>query len=293
MKPNLFIIGAMKAGTSSLHEYLSHHPEIFMAHLGGSMKEISYFAPHMTDYGVSWGEGHANPGLDGYLKLFENAGEGKKYLGEASVLYTARPFIDGCDERIHRFNPNAKIIYILREPTRRTISHYWWNIQTGKEDRSILSALKHRREYIDRSDYEMQIRPYIDRFGKANIYILTLERLQANPQETLSDLFSWLGVDPYVPIDTSSKVNEGREILRKTRRGFLPINTMMCHWRWKLLEKRLPRFLSQGIDALAHTTVKRDPEANAAAKAFLKPIMHEKIGRLSDYLSREFTEWNS
>jgi Sulfotransferase family len=291
MKPNLFIIGAMKAGTSSLHKYLSHHPEIFMANLEGSMKEISYFAPHVTDYGIPWGEGNEKPGLSGYLKMFEDASEDQKYLGEASVLYTARPFITGCEERIYKFNPDAKVIYILRHPTKRTISHYWWNVQTGKEDRSILAALMRRREYFDRSDYEMQVRPYFNRFGKDQVYVLTLETLHQKPQETLSDLFDWLGVDAKFSVDTTNKVNEGRPLLKKTRRGFLPINQMMCHWRWRVIEKKLPRFAVNAIKAVVYTPVKRDSGGNAEAEKLIQPMMLEKIKRLSDYLYRDFPEW--
>src|SRR5688500_2790920 len=119
--PNLFIIGAMKAGTSSLHEYLHQHPQIFMSRF----KEPQYFAPHRTQYGM-WGQGQPlpEPGIDWYLRLFANAGD-VEYAGESSVSYTARHWVTGCHERIWEFNAHARIIYLMRDPVERAISHYW------------------------------------------------------------------------------------------------------------------------------------------------------------------------
>src|SRR5262245_27750477 len=92
--PNLFIIGAMKAGTSSLHEYLHQHPEIFMSRF----KEPQYFAPHTTRLGFKWGQGNPcpEPGIDWYRRLFRDAGD-VKYAGESSTSYTCRPIHCGCE----------------------------------------------------------------------------------------------------------------------------------------------------------------------------------------------------
>ena len=104
--PNLFIIGAMKAGTSSLHEYLHQHPEIYMSRF----KEPQYFAPHVTREGFAWGQGHQHPepGVDWYLRLFKDAGD-VRYAGESSVSYTAHPHFPDCARRIHEFNPDSRL----------------------------------------------------------------------------------------------------------------------------------------------------------------------------------------
>ncbi len=161
-KPNLFIIGAMKAGTSSLHEYLHQHPEMFMSRF----KEPQYFAPHSTRWGEKWGQGnpYPEPGIDWYLRLFENVGD-VKYAGESSSSYTARPWVTGCECRIHQFNPNARLIYLMRDPIERTISHYWHFVADGREDRDMLTAIRQNDEYVARSHYAMQLKPYLDTFG--------------------------------------------------------------------------------------------------------------------------------
>ena len=169
--PNLFIIGAMKAGTSSLHEYLHLHPEIFMSRF----KEPQYFAPHRTRNGLPWGQGNPcpEPGIDWYLRLFDDAGD-VKYAGESSVSYTAVPVLSGCHERIYAFNPEARLIYIMRDPVERTVSHYWHNVAGGWEDRDMLAAVKRLKDYTARSHYAMQLRPYINTFGRDRVHLLTL-----------------------------------------------------------------------------------------------------------------------
>lgn len=98
-EPNLFIIGAMKSGTSSLHNYLSSHPDIFMS----QVKEPMHFSREDM-----WSKGN-----DDYLGLFADA-KNEKYLGESSTEYTKLPFRDGVAKRLYEFNPEAKLIYIAR-----------------------------------------------------------------------------------------------------------------------------------------------------------------------------------
>ena len=107
MKPNLFIIGSMKSGTTSLHNYLSYNPEIYMS----EEKEPGYFVKELAqDKGIDW-----------YLSLFDKA-ENVKYAGESSTHYTKLPTFSGVAERIHEFSPSAKLLYIMRDPIRRSIA---------------------------------------------------------------------------------------------------------------------------------------------------------------------------
>ena len=118
-KPNLFVIGAMKSGTSSLHYYLAAHPQIFMS----DPKEPSYFA-------VSSRSKSASPQIatqsycrseEEYLRLFENA-QGATIIGESSTNYTKLNSFTQVPQRIAAFQPDARFIYIMRDPLERTIS---------------------------------------------------------------------------------------------------------------------------------------------------------------------------
>src|SRR5688500_10257249 len=99
-KPNLFLLGAMKSGTSSVYKGLSEHPAIFMA----PAEPMHFSRPE------NWSRGHKE-----YLRLFQHASD-EEYLGEASVEYTKRPFWSGVAERIHEFNPDARMLYVMRDP---------------------------------------------------------------------------------------------------------------------------------------------------------------------------------
>jgi len=288
--PNLFIIGAMKAGTSSLHEYLHQHPQIFMSRF----KEPQYFAPHKTREGFLWGEGNPcpEPGMDWYLRLFEEA-VGVKYAGESSVSYTARPSHTGCEARMHRFNPDARLIYLMRDPIERAISHYWHFVAYGREDRDPLTAFQTEPEYIGRSNYAMQLQPYFDTFGRDRVFTLTLEELNEDPQSVFRALFSWLNVDCDVWIDTSQQFNVSKSELRQSRRHRVFLDTMMKHWRWKRLEGRLPRPVVRALKSLTYRRVEKSAVDHGAATEFLRPVLARHTESLKQLLQRDFPCWTT
>lgn len=286
--PNLFIIGAMKAGTSSLHEYLHQHPEIFMARF----KEPQYFAPHLTRWGQAWGQGnpYPEPDMDWYLKLFAEAGA-VTYAGESSVSYAARPWVEGCERRIHAFNPEARIIYLLRDPVERALSHYWHFVADGREDLDPLTAVQRKPDYIARSDYAMQIEPYLETFGRSQVYVLTIEELNADPIVTFGRLFAWLSVRQDVRIDTATSYNVGAKKLRQTRRGLVPVDTMRKHWRWKEMEPKVPAAISRALERLTYRTVRKADVDETPAVEYLHPILTQRTRRLSELTGRAFPEW--
>ena len=287
--PNLFIIGAMKSGTSSLHEYLHQHPEIFMAR----MKEPQYFAPHKTRWGQWWGQGQPwpQPGMQWYLDLFRDAGD-VKYAGESSVSYTAAPWVTGCERRIHAFNPDARLIYIMREPVERALSHYWHFVNDGREDLPPLEAMRCKEDYAARSDYARQLRPYIETFGRDRLYALTLEELDRDPQMAMRSLFTWLGVDPEVTV-TIERFNVGRTELRQTRRHLVPLDTMLKHWRWKEMEARLPAALPSLLRRMTYRPIDRNSVPTAEAAEYLRRVLSPRTRDLSRLLDREFPEWST
>jgi hypothetical protein len=288
--PNLFIIGAMKAGTSSLHEYLHAHPDIFMSRF----KEPQYFAPHHTRWGQAWGQGnpYPEPGAGWYLRLFEQAGD-VKYAGESSVSYTAIPWVTGCDRRIHDFNPEARLIYLMRDPIDRTISHYWHFVADGREDRDVLTALRRTEEYVARSHYARQLRPYFQTFGRDRVYLLTLEELMAEPAKSFRRLFGWLGVDPDYPIKVDQKFNVTAPVLRQTKRGRVFLDTLYKGWRWQRIEPSLPGFIPRLLKRFTYRTVNRCECDVRAAITYLRPILQEHARELTELVGREFPQWET
>jgi Sulfotransferase family len=151
-KPNLFLIGAMKSGTRYLTKLLNSHPSIFMCDpeepsLFVDQAQLRRLWPDMWDGGY-W------KSQESYLRLFQTA-ENATIFGESSVYYTKRPLVMGVPEKIQQFNPDARFIYIMRDPVERAMSHYWHMVNWEGEWRSILDAIKEEPQYRDVSYYAM------------------------------------------------------------------------------------------------------------------------------------------
>ena len=146
-RANLFLIGAMKSGSSSLARHLRSHPSIFMA---SRPKEPSYFVdPDQLEqvYPSIWEMGFWKS-EERYLSLFDGA-EGCAVIGEASQNYARLARVTGVAERIAAFNPDARFLYIMRDPVRRTISHYWYMVNSYGEGRPMLTAVREDPDYTD------------------------------------------------------------------------------------------------------------------------------------------------
>jgi len=235
-RPNLFIIGAMKSGTSSLHAYLDAHPDIFMSR----QKEPGYFLKEFT-----WGRGE-----DWYLSLFEG-GESCRYRGESSTHYTKLPRFQGAAERLAEHCPDARLIYLMRDPIERIISHYWHMVMSHDEDRPMLEAVRNNPQYLHVSHYSMQLEPWFARFPRERILTMTFEALIAER----ADLLVWLDLPTII---TMRQVIH-RTVARRVRRQELwngnreaPLRTILSdpdhiiRWAWRTRHR-----LDTAIPALA------------------------------------------
>ena len=193
--PNLIIIGAQKCGTTSLHYYLDLHPQISMS----KEKELNFFTNrHNWDRGIEWYE--------------SNFKDRARVHGESSPNYTAYPFLRGVPERMYSVVPEAKLIYILRDPIDRIVSHYLHNYAIGKrEHRAIEAAFSplDSSPYTCLSKYYMQLEQYINYFPKSNTLIITMEDLHSHHRKTIQNVFEFLNVDEnfYSPKFLSIKHN--------------------------------------------------------------------------------------
>ncbi|HZL89509.1 MAG TPA: sulfotransferase [Pirellulaceae bacterium] len=288
-RPNLFVVGAMKAGSTSLHEYLHQHPQIYMSRF----KEPQYFAPHRTRFGL-WGQGNPlpEPGIDWYLRLFADAGDAK-YAGETSVSYTARHWVPGCEERIWNFNRDARIIYLMRDPVERAISHYWHFVAAGRENLPPREAMERRDDYVARSDYAYQIEPYLARFGADRVFLVTVEELDAAPRETFNKLFRWLDVRVDVPIDVDERHNTSERVIRQSRRLARPLVLFLRGWRWACWKQRFPGWVTRMLEAAAFRTVDRARVNLKPTIEYLRKRLLPTVPALAELAGREFPEWTT
>ena len=186
--PTFFIIGAPKAGTTSLHHYLEQHPQIQMS----AFKEPSFFAP-------SIGGPHVKRGitrLNKYEQLFDPAA---RVRGESSTNYAEYPFRQGVPERIKELVPEAKFIYLVRDPIDRTVSHYHHLVASSGERRSleeIFSDLSDpRTPCICASLYALQLELYLRHFSQQKMLVVDQAELLTDRRLTLHKVFTFLAVD--------------------------------------------------------------------------------------------------
>jgi len=197
--PNLFVVGAMKAGTTALHGYLDQHPDIFMS----DPKEPGFFADPEPDAAAR----------AAYLALFAR-GAGQRWRGEASTRYTKAQDAASVAGRIAEVAPEARILYMVRDPVARTLSQYLFNRRIHAERRALCQAVREDPRYRRVGDYTGRITPYLDRFGADRVRILSAEDLEADPQAVLDALFFWLDL-PSVPVPPDLRKNTATGGLRR------------------------------------------------------------------------------
>lgn len=172
--PTFIVIGAMKAGTSSFHYYLSKHPDIFVP----EKKELNYF----INYNIQ------NKGIEWYKSNFVT---GKKVIGEVSPNYSKWP---ESAEMIYNEIPDAKIIYLLRDPIMRAYSQ----LNMHKIDINEFIRKKHftrlEQEIINNSRYNVHLKRYLNYFPKEKILIIQSEKLSSEFTNTMKQVFDFLGV---------------------------------------------------------------------------------------------------
>jgi len=178
--PNLVVIGGLKCGTTSLHHYLNLHPEISMSR----PKELNFFVAELNwELGAEWYGAHFDPGA--------------AVRGETSPHYTDRPRLDGVAGRMHELIPHARLVYVVRDPIDRLLSHFLHNVGGGYEERSMEEAVgTDGSAYVDRSRYAFQLEPYLEAFGPERVEIVSREELKSDRRATMHRLFEFVGVEP-------------------------------------------------------------------------------------------------
>ncbi|MBI3555997.1 MAG: sulfotransferase [Deltaproteobacteria bacterium] len=178
--PQFVVIGAMKAGTTSLYYYLRRHPEIVVS----DAKELDFFIREKN-----WHRGE-----EWYRRQFPRST--CRVRGEFSVNYSKFPSFSGVPRRMASCIPNVKIIYLLRNPFSRFIAQYRDHVLRAAECLSLERRLRQKNsEYLLNSDYHFQLKQYLPYFQKNQILLVSTGQLRTERVSALRRIYSFLGVN--------------------------------------------------------------------------------------------------
>lgn len=263
----------MKGGTTSLHAYLSSHPDVFMT----TPKEPNFFvAGGEWERGVAW-----------YESLFAGAGDAKA-RGEATTNYTKHPFFPGVPERIKSVVPDVRLLYVVRHPIERMVSHYVHLVSDYGERRPLGEALLENPRLLGISDYNAQIERYLEHFDRKRLLVVTSEALRDRRAETLRRIFAFLGVDTgWTPpnLDALLHRSADKQVTTKLGDRFAPLARAAR-------SERVPAPVRRAASRLAFRSSERDdlvvpPDVEARLVEILRP----SVERLRPYMDDDFDGW--
>jgi Sulfotransferase family len=211
--PTFLIIGTMKGGTTSLHGYLRQHPDVFMP----ERKELNFF---LNEYAGSPidppEERNWSRGITWYERQFAGA-EDARAVGEASANYSRYPTYPGVAERVAEVVPQMKLIYLIRNPIDRVLSHYLHDFANGRERRPLQIAVRYDDRYLAPSRYAAQLERYFRVFPSSQVLLLKTDDLLARRAETVGRVLDFIGVDSTVHLRLDFEAHRSSEKVEKTR----------------------------------------------------------------------------
>jgi hypothetical protein len=293
--PDFLVIGAMKAGTTTLCGHLARHPGVFFS----TPKEPQYWSrAHVRERGVGW-----------YQGLFAAARPDQR-CGEGSACYSRWPEFDGVPGRIAAAMPGVKLVYIVRHPVERTYSHYGHEMEerhlhgTGPQ-RTLAEALAELPNLIDASLYHAQIERYLAHFPRAALHVLLLEDLRRAPDATWGALEDFLGL-AHAPLGAGGEAADNRAGDRLAR---VESRRRVQHLRRLPGVRHAVDWLPAGVRHAAGNLLRRPAltrwwmrQRVAEHRAALSPLtpalraellerFREPNRRLEAFLGRELPEW--
>jgi hypothetical protein len=287
-KPDFLIIGAAKAGTTTLHEQLKRHPEIFLP----EEKDFKYF-DRDENYSKGW---------PWYRNYFRNYA-GQARLGEANSEYL---FSKKAARRIYDdLGPDVKLVAIIRNPAERAYSEYLHQKRYGQADRDFDYYLNKDNKATDKSGkslfdiivgrslYSTHIKEYLSVFNSANLKIVILEKLKNNPGEGINEIFEFLGVQPMEDIS-----------LLQANRAYTPryawMNNLLLQPNLlrRTLKRAVPSFavrkkIRAGLKRV-NTAAGKNPMVLTPdrRKALMNGPFREETNSLETLLGIRIPEWN-
>jgi hypothetical protein len=295
--PNFLIVGAAKCGTSSLHNYLNQHPDVFMPSYnkqGIKVKEPRFLIKDLVKNRLRNGVWD----LKSYQALFNDV-VNEKAIGESTVLYLY--YYSEAIKNIKKYlGDDVKIIIMLRNPVERSFSAYTHVSRSLKESLSFEEALeveKSRLEnditltpmvmYKDMGLYHDMVRAYINNFK--NVHIVMYEDFQHNTKKVVKQILAFLNIVRIIELDTHSKHNVGGKIWRFS---FLKPFFMKDNFMKKGLRVIFPKSLRKRFRVFLEYFLKEKVKPiNPETKKVLIDFFRNDVEKLEKLLNIDLKNW--
>jgi|tagenome__1003787_1003787.scaffolds.fasta_scaffold20775405_1 hypothetical protein len=281
--PNFLLIGAMKAGTTSMYHYLRAHPQVYMP----TFKAPEFFA----------GKALSSRGVDWYRRQFADVDAGAVAIGEASNVYTKYPHYSGVPARIAELIPDVRLLYIVRDPVARIRSHYQTRAVEGSEKLPLGEAVASNSIYLDYSRYAMQIEQYLEHFSREQLLVTTAEALRNDRDSVMTEVYAFLGVDPDIrPDDLDQEFYKSAD---KPTRSMIPLGLrkgLKTHFPVTKRFKELESNVVHRLDAIRGRSSEDDPPRPAPvvdddARRVIIEALAADVAKLRAYLGPDFDGW--
>ncbi len=276
---DFMIIGAMKSGTTTLSQILSKHPDVCFC----KVKE-----PHFFSKNPSW-----ENNISDYRALYSP--KNHQICGEASTTYTCYPeFNQDIWNSLYKFNPKLKLIYIMRDPVDRIVSHWMHMYLRGYTSETFENIVLQDPSYINRTRYYMQIRPYLENFGQEQVLLLSFEEFINNQSEVCKRITDFLSIDysfEKKPEQFHANVSVG-----KTKRNIM-IDQIKSNHGVKLMKKFFPNnfkiWTYKNLHKLTERKIDQRPIVSNNYKEIIWNLLYLDIENIEKIMGRKLIEWKS
>lgn len=296
-RPNLFIVGAQKSGTSALAGLLDKHHEVVMSF----PKEPGYLAFGEAGYWYPDGNGKRGPAWDWvvrseaeYLDLFAEATPRHSVLAEASTWYFALP---GMARRLHDYNPDTRIVVSLRNPVDRAYSawcHARRDDQEPCEDfAQALAAEEERGEvnhllrYHFMGRYSEPLREYQSIFNASQLLVLFYDDFRNSPEQVWDSLCEFLQIDNRLGMPVNQTYNRSGQPRSRAVQAILRSHGVKAFMR-KILPQSLLVSMKQQVDNI---NLKQFPPMDEGVRAELKEYYRQDVEELMKLTGRDLAHW--
>jgi hypothetical protein len=272
MLVDFMMIGAQKSGTTGLAAQLTTHAKICFSRI----KEPGFF----NEVSV-WQDK-----IDEYHQLFEP--ESGQLCGEASTMYTFLPEWLDTHSRLYEYNPDLKLIYIMRQPVNRIISHYTHNLVRGIVTEPPEQVVFADPTYINHSRYAVQIRPYIELFGSENVLLLLFEEYAKTPEITLEKVAAFLNIENQFSAagESAKHQSTGRAYLKyEAVRNFIGSDAFQA------VREYIPMSIRQPLKKRMSNQIESKPEFSAELKCALWRFVEDDVAEIEQMLGHQILEW--